>query len=53
MFENRLLGRICAPKKEEMKEKWGKFYNEELHSVYSSSDVSGLSNQGGWGDFCI
>jgi hypothetical protein len=35
VFENRVLGRIFGPKKEE-DGSWKKLHNDELHSLYSS-----------------
>jgi hypothetical protein len=31
-FENNMLWRIFGPKREEVKKKMGKLYNEELHN---------------------
>jgi hypothetical protein len=39
MFENRLLRRIFAPKKDEMTGGWRKLHNEELHNLYSSPNI--------------
>jgi hypothetical protein len=38
VFENRVLRRIFGPKKEE-DESWRKLHNDELHSLYSSSNI--------------
>ena len=38
MFENRVL-RIFGPKRDEVTEKWRKLHNEELNSLYSSSNI--------------
>jgi hypothetical protein len=37
-FENRVLRRIFGPKREEHGS-WGKLHNDELHSLYSSSNI--------------
>jgi hypothetical protein len=39
VFENRVLRRISAPKRDEMKEEWRKLRNEELHDLYSSPSI--------------
>jgi hypothetical protein len=36
VFENRVLRRICGPKREEMLGGWGRMCNEELHKLYFS-----------------
>jgi hypothetical protein len=36
MFENRVLRRICGPKRDEIAGEWRKMHNEELHILYSS-----------------
>jgi hypothetical protein len=38
-FENRLLRRISAPKRDEIIWGWGKLRNEELHNLYSSPSI--------------
>jgi hypothetical protein len=38
VFENRVLRRIFAPKRDEVKREWRKLLNEELHIFYSSSN---------------
>jgi hypothetical protein len=35
VFENRLLRRIFGPKRDEIIGSWRKFYNEELHNLYT------------------
>jgi hypothetical protein len=37
-FENRMLRRIFGPKREE-DGSWRKLHNEELHSLYSSTNI--------------
>jgi hypothetical protein len=36
VFENRVLWRICGPKRDEVTGGWRKLHNEELHNFYSS-----------------
>jgi hypothetical protein len=37
--ENRVLRRIFVPKRDEVTGEWRKLHNEELHNLYSSSDI--------------
>jgi hypothetical protein len=39
VFENRVLGRIFGPKRDEVTGEWRKLHNEELNNLYSSSDI--------------
>jgi hypothetical protein len=39
VFENRVLRRICGPKRDEGTGDWRKLHNEELHKLYSSPNV--------------
>jgi hypothetical protein len=39
MFENRVLGRIFGPKRDEVTAEWRKLDNEELHDLYSSPSI--------------
>jgi hypothetical protein len=39
VFENTVLRRIFGPKREEATGGWKKLQNEELHNLYSSSDI--------------
>jgi hypothetical protein len=39
MFENRVLWRICGPKRDEVTREWRKIHNEELNDLYSSPSV--------------
>jgi hypothetical protein len=39
VFENRLLGRIFGPKREEVARDWRRLHNEELHNLYTSPNI--------------
>jgi hypothetical protein len=39
VFENRVLRRIFGPKKDEVTGEWRKLHNEELHNMYSSTNI--------------
>jgi hypothetical protein len=39
VFENRVLRRIFGPKRDEVTEDWRKLHNDELHNLYSSSNI--------------
>jgi hypothetical protein len=39
VFENRVLRRICGPKRDEVTEEWIKLHNEELRDLYSSPNI--------------
>jgi hypothetical protein len=39
MFENRVLRRIFAPKRDEGTGGWRTLHNEELHNLYSSPSI--------------
>jgi hypothetical protein len=39
VFENRVLRRIFEPKTDEVTGEWRKLHNEELHNLYSSTDI--------------
>jgi hypothetical protein len=39
VFENRVLRRICGPKRDEMAGRCRKLRNEELHNLYSSLSI--------------
>jgi PAS domain-containing protein len=39
VFENRVLRRIFGIKRDEVKGKWRKLYNEELNDLYSSPNI--------------
>jgi hypothetical protein len=39
VFENGVLRRIFAPKRDEVTGEWRKLHNEELHNLYSSPNI--------------
>jgi hypothetical protein len=39
MFENRVLRRIFGPKREEVAGCWRRLHIEDLHNLYSSSNI--------------
>jgi hypothetical protein len=39
VLENRVLRRIFEPKRDEVTGEWRKLHSEELHNLYSSSDI--------------
>jgi hypothetical protein len=39
VFENRVLRRICGPKRDEVTGEWRKLHDEELHDLYSSLSI--------------
>jgi hypothetical protein len=39
VFENRVLRRIFGPYRDEVREEWRKMYTEELHNLYSSTNI--------------
>jgi hypothetical protein len=39
VFENRVLRRICGPKRDEVTGEWRKLHNEELRNLYSSPKI--------------
>jgi len=39
VLENRVFRRIFGPKSDEVKGEWRKLHNEELHDMYSSSNI--------------
>jgi hypothetical protein len=39
VFENRVLRRICGPKRDEVTGEWRKLHNEELHDLYSLPSI--------------
>jgi hypothetical protein len=39
VFDNRVLRRICGPKRDWVTGEWRKLHNEELHNLYSSPDI--------------
>jgi hypothetical protein len=39
VFENKVLRKIFRPKTEEEEGSWKKLHNDELHSLYSSTNI--------------
>jgi hypothetical protein len=39
VFENRVLGRVFGPKRDEVVGDWRKLHNEELHNLYCSPNM--------------
>jgi len=39
VFENRVLGRISGPRRDEITGEWRKLHNEELYNLYSSTNT--------------
>ena len=39
VFENRVLRRIFAPKRDTVRGEWRKLHNGELHDLYSSRSI--------------
>jgi hypothetical protein len=39
VFENRVLRRICGPKRDEVTGEWRRLHNEELYILYSSLSI--------------
>jgi hypothetical protein len=39
VFENRVLRGIFGARREEVRGEWGNLHNEELHGLYSSSNI--------------
>jgi hypothetical protein len=39
VFENRVLGRIFGPKRDEVTGEWRKLHNKELHELYTSPSI--------------
>jgi hypothetical protein len=40
VFENRVLGRIFGPKRDEVTGEWRKLHNKEIHDLYSSPSIN-------------
>jgi hypothetical protein len=38
-FDNRVLRKICGPKRDEVTGEWRKLHNEKLHILYSSPNI--------------
>jgi hypothetical protein len=41
VFENRVLGRIVGPKRDEVREEWSRLHTEALNDLYSSPESFG------------
>src|SRR5215510_5829237 len=39
VFENRVLRRIFGPKRDEVTREWRKLHNQELHYLYTSTNI--------------
>jgi hypothetical protein len=54
VFENRALGRIFGPKRDEVTGGWRKLHNEELHDLYSSPSTVRVikARRMRWGGTC-
>jgi hypothetical protein len=39
VFENRVLRKICRPKRDEVTREWRRLHSEELYDVYSSPNI--------------
>jgi hypothetical protein len=39
VFENRVLRKICRPKRDEVTGEWRKLHNEELNDLYPTPDI--------------
>ena len=39
VFENRVLRRICGPKRDKVRGEWQKLRNEELNDLYRSPNI--------------
>jgi hypothetical protein len=49
MFENRVLRRIFEPRRKEAAGGWRRIHNEELHSMYTSRNLSRvIKSRGMW-----
>jgi hypothetical protein len=46
VYENRVLGRIFGPKREEVAGGWRRLHNEELHNLYASPNINSVIKSG-------
>jgi hypothetical protein len=44
VFENRVLGDVFGPKRDEVTGEWRKLHNEELHTLYCSKNIGWVIN---------
>jgi hypothetical protein len=44
VFENRVLRRVCGPKRDEVKREWRKLHNEKLSDLYFSPSIVQVIN---------
>jgi hypothetical protein len=47
VFENRVLGRIFGPKRDEVTGEWRKLHNEELRDLYPSPSIIRIMKERG------
>jgi hypothetical protein len=45
VFKNRVLRRIFGPKMDEVAEGWRELYDEELHNLYASPNISVIKSR--------
>ena len=41
VFENRVLRKVCGPKRDDVTLEWGKLHNQQLYDLYWSPNYSG------------
>jgi hypothetical protein len=46
VFENRVLRRICGPKRDEVTGEWRRLHNKELYALYSSPSIIRVMKSG-------
>jgi hypothetical protein len=51
--ENRVLRRICGPKRDDVTGGWRKLYNEELNDLYSSPNIIRMIKSKRMGGRCM
>jgi CYTH domain-containing protein len=45
VFENRVVRKIFGPKRDEVTDEWRKLHNEELHNLYSSTNIRQIKSR--------